>query len=817
MAKKNDPTKTSPPGKQSPERIAPSAVEISVARNGFLKPYATCFQQLPDNISREPLGLLAGVFSIGDRSEGSAYIVNFLASLAKKEYYGNPRRDAVESFESALHKVNVGLAELAKEGNTEWIGTLDAAVCAVERNNLHFSLAGNAKVLLFREGRLSDIGDGLSEDEGRHPMKTFTDVASGKVSPGDRVLITTPELFSATSELEIERSGNRLSGEPFERFLRTAAINKLDLSATILITIGAVEEYRRPLEPKRTLATVDTVPNAWSRAVFDASKRRGGSIEEELREKSEHRKDRVDDKTGHIYVTGELLDEESSEFLDRAKITLSDGFRSTLFFLRRSFSRGFTFIQSASQSLVHGIGKGIASIRERHSKKALENIDAVSSHSDITSSQSLTKSIREINARESTDKDSDVTVKASVVRANIVNSTAHIFIRFSTTTIRLFRAIPRSLSRKETEGVQDSPPRESSPQHIEYSSRNPEETTLSSGLSLCKRIFDRIAPLFRSVFLWWKSLPARYRWMTLLIFGCLTLGAISLTFFTEEPPVSEEPAFSDVPLLPSAPAPSPLSVESSFRPLADIPIIFQGVDIVDIARLGDTLIFVSRSSLFVGNQNGGNGMQVPYPEGFIARTNVAMPDINLLFLLGEDNRLFSFAPTTGAFTPQTISLPDTSSINDLAAASTYLYISNHQQDSILRFPRVEGGFGGDTEWLKQSVPIEADTKISVSDSIYLVENSGIRAFFRGTPKDIAFAFPVIPLSITDCLADTQTPSLFVLDGINGRIVEYQTETGVILNQYGHDTLKGSLGFAIDPATRTAFVARSNSILLVEMR
>ena len=122
--------KIAPP--KAPEKIAPTAIEISVARNGFLKPYAVCFQHLPDNIAREPLGMLAGAMTINDRSEHSAYIVNFLASLAKKEYYGNPRRDAIESFEASLHKINVGLAELAKEGNTEWIGTLDAAICIVE-------------------------------------------------------------------------------------------------------------------------------------------------------------------------------------------------------------------------------------------------------------------------------------------------------------------------------------------------------------------------------------------------------------------------------------------------------------------------------------------------------------------------------------------------------------------------------------------------------------------------------------------------------------------------------------------------------------
>lgn len=337
-----------------------------------------CFQQLPDNIAREPLGMLAGVMTIGDRSENSSYIVNFLTSLAKKEYYGNPRRDAVESFEASLHKVNIGLAELAKEGNTEWIGTLDAAFCAVERNNLHFSVAGKARVLLFRDHRLSSISDGLVDESEDHPMKTFTDVASGKVSSGDRILITTPELFSALSEIEIERSGNRLSGEQFERFLRTAIVNKLDLSATVLIDIGAVAEYRRPAAPRRTLATLETVPNAWSRAIFDTSKQRGNSIEAGLREKKEKQREHIDDKTGHIYVTGETPDGERSETWERVQLLIGDAARA----IRRTgsllgnriLSGGFSGMQGMMQLLSRFFFTFFESLREWRQKRKFQKI-----------------------------------------------------------------------------------------------------------------------------------------------------------------------------------------------------------------------------------------------------------------------------------------------------------------------------------------------------------------------------------------------------------------------------------------------------------
>lgn len=70
----------------------------------------------------------SGIFEIDDSSEDSKYIVNFLFSVAKNEYFCNPRRGATESFEAALHKINVALAEIVKHGNIRWLGKLHGTI-----------------------------------------------------------------------------------------------------------------------------------------------------------------------------------------------------------------------------------------------------------------------------------------------------------------------------------------------------------------------------------------------------------------------------------------------------------------------------------------------------------------------------------------------------------------------------------------------------------------------------------------------------------------------------------------------------------------
>ena len=104
---------------------------VFVVSSSSLKPYIESFNYSPENINQQPLGTLLGFFEIKEYSDDSSYIVNFLTSVVKKEYYKNPKRPVSESLDSALHKANLALAEIAKHGNINWIGKLDAAVCVL--------------------------------------------------------------------------------------------------------------------------------------------------------------------------------------------------------------------------------------------------------------------------------------------------------------------------------------------------------------------------------------------------------------------------------------------------------------------------------------------------------------------------------------------------------------------------------------------------------------------------------------------------------------------------------------------------------------
>jgi hypothetical protein len=320
---------------------------ISVVNKKQLKPYIELFEFQPENIIQKPLGKLVGVFEIKDFSEESSYVVNFLTSVVRKEYYVNSRRPTSESLESALHKINVALSELVEHGNIKWIGQFDAAVCVIEKNLLHFSVTGSARVMLIRSGNLTDISEGLEpESDEAHPIKTFVNISSGKMETGDRIIITTGDIFEIFSPTEIKKASRRFTGEKFVQFIKTALINELDLAGTLIIEVQDTIINDKIKKKKAADSTQESVPNVFSEYAFQKVKKKekGGK----LISNTSAKKDFTDNKTGHIYLQEELADlpannqlEKTGDFLKEKMLDFSVWIRRELKIIRPKLKKMF--------------------------------------------------------------------------------------------------------------------------------------------------------------------------------------------------------------------------------------------------------------------------------------------------------------------------------------------------------------------------------------------------------------------------------------------------------------------------------------------
>jgi len=338
MPKERTKKRTPAPKKELEKTVS----EILVANEKDLRPYIEILNFTPENIIQSQMGSLLGVFEIKDDDENSAYIVNFLSSVAKKEYFANPKRLPEENFESALNKINLALSEIAKHGNIQWLGKTDIAICAIEKNNIYFSAAGSAKIILARDGMLTDITQGLAPKGEPYPLRTFTDTAGGKLKDGDKLIITTGDIFHILPLSEIEKRAFSFSKEKFAQFLKTVLINELEIAGTIVADIYEKPAYPIESAPKKKARKEKLLKdfNAFSEKTFKEasiiSPPSGKKMTEKAAKEKEAKKEKTareeytDKKTGHIYVRGEngqqdfqdnLISRSSWLFLAKEKIT----------------------------------------------------------------------------------------------------------------------------------------------------------------------------------------------------------------------------------------------------------------------------------------------------------------------------------------------------------------------------------------------------------------------------------------------------------------------------------------------------------------
>jgi hypothetical protein len=235
--------------------LKPRFREIFVCSKKELAPYGTTFVARVENFESENLGTLFGILKISDFSPDSSYIVNLLSSVMKKEYFSRSERSSEESFEACLRKANLALAEMARHGSTGWAGKIDFAGGSIGRSNLHFSNLGNTSVFLIRSGLIANISRDLDSEKTAepHPMKTFTDISSGKLEKGDKVIFTTAELLEIFSPDEIRHNAARLSNSEFSELIEASLYANTEMSGTIVIDLvdkAETEERKQAISQK---------------------------------------------------------------------------------------------------------------------------------------------------------------------------------------------------------------------------------------------------------------------------------------------------------------------------------------------------------------------------------------------------------------------------------------------------------------------------------------------------------------------------------------------------------------------------------------
>ena len=177
----------------------------------FCKSYI--FEPTPEQ--RSKFGSFFVAMEIDEQSDAAENIFRTITSTFQREYYshnGDPENNIPKRFEASLNKVNNALANLATEGDADWVGKFHAIIYVIHRQDLHLSAIGETKALLFRDSQLIEISQGVAPTrEEFSPTKIFSNILTGALKKGDKLIVSTPALTDFLSLEKVKRIINQFS------------------------------------------------------------------------------------------------------------------------------------------------------------------------------------------------------------------------------------------------------------------------------------------------------------------------------------------------------------------------------------------------------------------------------------------------------------------------------------------------------------------------------------------------------------------------------------------------------------------------------
>ena len=757
---------------------------ISAVNNPKLSPYLDVFRHYPENITLQNLGILTGFFRINDLGDESAYIVNFLSSVLKKEYYTNSKRSIESSFDSALRKVNLALSEIAKEGNVNWLGKIDGAVCVLEKNNLHFSVCGKAKVLLLRNQSVSEISADMAPDDTEpNPLKTFIDVSSGRLENDDKIIVCKEDIFNVFSEEELRKGSIRFKREKFVQFIKTALTNKLEIVGTIIIDI-----FEKEKEPKHASEPKLEIDNVFSKKVFEKEKSAPQKLSELLA--SEEKKGYTDGKTGHIYIQEDGAEDSKKESSTRIYWLL----------VREKMNDAFYWVKNRARRRISSVGRSIA-------KTSQNSISGMKSKLEEMKKARLEK-------KELAERNAAKTLAAKEKQSKLAAEEA----AFTSAAARALTDRKATVDKEEeiatpTENYADVEP-ETQPVFNEpflaRLARRKAELEKEEEIETKKDFFapfKKITPDFEKIKGLFSSFSNKQKIYAAVII--LLIFVVPLVFLklqrvmeTKQAPKQAEQKIPTAREL--------FSEEKNIIFLDNLENISAIQDPRSLIFLNGKIIVISDRKLISRDTNG-EIKEISWPENYgKIEQSAPMKDLNLALIYTDQNKVISFLSATSGFKENNISIPENSKVSGLGTYLTYAYFLNSNSSQIYRYPRAEGGFGEKIDWYRDQTKLDSACCMSIDENVYLINEGKVLKIFKGKIQDFNLEETINSFVPSKIFTDSDTQNLYVLDKENGRVIKYSKD-GILQNQYFHEDIKNAINFAVDEKNGKAYLTNSEGL------
>lgn len=151
------------------------------------------------------------------------YLIEILLPVAQSQkvkkallstFESYPVNTTAESWlESILDEINRALNKLSENGENFWIGKINTILGIVSTHNIDIAQSGNISGYIFRNGKISSLTENVDLKSDPHPLRTFSDIISGQLTNGDKIIFGNSELYNHLSLDRIRRTTQALSAK----------------------------------------------------------------------------------------------------------------------------------------------------------------------------------------------------------------------------------------------------------------------------------------------------------------------------------------------------------------------------------------------------------------------------------------------------------------------------------------------------------------------------------------------------------------------------------------------------------------------------
>src|SRR3989344_2000057 len=219
--------------------IKPEAKEI-VLRGKPEDGHVDVFSYNYDGTASNNLGVFFIIGHDQPATEDTSYMVNLVASLAKREYYAQANAVPKESFSKTLKKINEVLQDFFHNKDTK----INIGIFAVAGENILIPHLGKFKIILGRDNKDIDILNNINLFNKEHIQeKEFSNIVSGKIMPKDKIFAFYPTRSITAREKGIKADLLKLGSQDFaDKLSLIKKDNESFMCAGIHITINKYTE-----------------------------------------------------------------------------------------------------------------------------------------------------------------------------------------------------------------------------------------------------------------------------------------------------------------------------------------------------------------------------------------------------------------------------------------------------------------------------------------------------------------------------------------------------------------------------------------------